>query len=401
MLSILTKQEEINKLISSISAAPWVSVDTEANSMYAYPERICLLQISTPSVDAIIDTLSKDIDIQPLLKVLAKRPLIMHGADYDLRLLYRWYKFRPKELFDTMLAGKLLGESSCNLASLCEKYMGIHLIKKHQKADWGKRPIPQELLNYAIKDAFYLHELKTRIEKLLIKEGRLEWHRQNCQRLIKDCTSPIKPEPSREWRLGGCENFSRRELGILRALWYWREEEGIRANRPLYFIMKPDTMIRISKLAAAQKDFSRFQPHYSSERRERLIKAINEALELPTRKLPMLLRKIPQRQQRFSPTQQILLENITKIRDAKANEMKMDPVLIASRGDLVSCVRDSEHCHLNEWQKRLLGFEEKDGKLLFPVFKNIPLKKNSKKRHSHHKKKNSNQSFSQGCRDSA
>ena len=124
--------------------------------MYGYPEKVCLIQLSTESVDSIVDPLAKGLDVTPLLKLLEKKPLIMHGADYDLRLLYKGYKFRPRQLFDTMLAGKLLGEESCGLASLCESYLGIHLIKKYQKADWGRRPIPQDYLNYAIKDAFYL-----------------------------------------------------------------------------------------------------------------------------------------------------------------------------------------------------------------------------------------------------
>lgn len=331
--------------------------------MYAYPERVCLIQISTEQTDAIVDPLQKNLDIKPLLSVLSKHLLIMHGAEYDLRLLYRWYRFRPHEVFDTMLAAKLLGEESCGLGNLCEKYMGVHLIKKHQKADWGKRPLPKELLNYAIKDAFYLPELKRRLEQLLIACGRLEWHHQNCQRLIRDCTVPIKPEPTREWRLGGCEFFSRRELCFLRALWYWRENEGILHNRPLYFIMRPDLLLKIAKLAAAGKEYTRFLPRLSSGTRNRFLHVLQETEQIPPRKYPMRLHHA---HQRFTLYQQRQLEYITKLRDTKAHELNMEPMLIASRPDLVGFVRDPNSCHLTPWQKGLLGVEIKDNKLFLP-----------------------------------
>lgn len=331
--------------------------------MYAYPERVCLLQLSTEDTDAIVDTLVNGLDLKPLLDVLRKVPLIMHGADYDLRLLYKGYKFRPQEVFDTMLAAKLLGEPSCGLAQLCETYMGVHLVKKHQKADWGKRPLPQELLSYAIKDSFYLQELKLRLEKRLIESDKLEWHRQNCQRLIKDCTTPVKTDPVREWRLGGSETFSRKELGILRALWYWREEEAVISNRPLFFILRPDTMSLIARLAGTGKDYKRLIPRYSPERRARMLKVIEEALKLPVRKLPMPLRR---EYSRFSPFQQRQLEFLTQLRDQKARELDMDPTLIASRADLVGCVREADTCHLTDWQKSTLGFDQQEGKWIVP-----------------------------------
>ncbi|MBR5690986.1 MAG: ribonuclease D [Verrucomicrobia bacterium] len=375
----VSKQGQLENLLKLIELAPWVSLDTEANSMYGYPEKVCLIQLSTESVDSIVDPLAKGLDVTPLLKLLEKKPLIMHGADYDLRLLYKGYKFRPRQLFDTMLAGKLLGEESCGLASLCESYLGIHLIKKYQKADWGRRPIPQDYLNYAIKDAFYLNELKLRLEKRLLQCGRLEWHRQNCQRLIKDCTHPAKPEPSREWRIGGCENFSRRELGILRELWYWREAEGIRNCRPLFFIMRPDLLVKIAKVAAANKKYTHLLPHYSPSMKGRLLQTISNAQKIPPKKLPMYLKR---EHQRFTPLQQHQLEYLTKVRDERAVTLKMDPVLIASRADLVGCIRDQEACHLTEWQKEVLGFKKNEsGKLAFtfPDFQISPLPVTSKK----------------------
>ncbi|MDI9400925.1 MAG: ribonuclease D, partial [Verrucomicrobiota bacterium] len=364
MSKLIDQQKQIQELVGDIKSASWVSVDTEANSMYAYPERVCLLQLSTEERDAIVDTLAKGLDLKSLFAVLRKKPLIMHGADYDLRLLYKGYKFRPLEVFDTMLAAKLLGEPSCGLAQLCEAYMGVHLVKKHQKADWGKRPLPQELLSYAIKDSFYLHELKRRLEKRLIEEGKLEWHRQNCERLIKDCTTPVKVDTAREWRLGGSENFSRRELGLLRALWYWREAEAIRSNRPLFFIMRPDTMTTIARLAGSGKDFKKLVPRYSPERKSTFFKAVEEALQLPVRKLPLQLRR---EYSRFSPYQQRQLEHLIQLRDQKARELDMEPTLIASRADLVGCVRESDKCHLTEWQKEALGFSYEEEKWVLPT----------------------------------
>lgn len=320
--------------------------------MYSYPEKVCLIQLSMEEEDAIVDPLAKGLNIQPMLNALSKVPLIMHGADYDLRLLYKGYKFRPGQLFDTMLAAKLLNDNACSLANLCEEYLGIHLIKKYQKSNWGQRPLSKEHLNYAIKDAFYLHELKIRMEKKLVQCDRLEWHTQNCQKLIKECTQAVKSLPSREWRLGGSERLSRKELAIQKAIWYWREAEAIKSKRPVYFIMKPDTMIQISISAAANKDYKKLIPQYSHDKLARLLKTIEETLQLSPQKYPMKTKK---EHQRFSPAQQELLEKFTRKRDQQAKQLHIDPTLIASRSDLVDFVRNPDTIHLTQWQKDILA----------------------------------------------
>src|SRR3954469_16605168 len=145
-----------------LQAASWVSVDTEADSLHAYPEKVCLIQISTTEGDRLVDPLA-EMDINPLLDSLAGRELIFHAADYDLRLLRKHHDFTPSEIFDTMLASRLLGERQFGLGSLVEKYLGVKLDKGPQKADWAQRPLTARMEEYARNDT---RHLKTLEEKL-------------------------------------------------------------------------------------------------------------------------------------------------------------------------------------------------------------------------------------------
>ena len=246
-------------------------------------------------------------------------------------------------------------------------HLGGHHVSVQQRADksdWSKRPLSKEHLNYAIKDAFYLPELKRRLEIRLKETGRLEWHRQNCQRLIKDCTVPAKTDPRREWRLNGSSHFTRRQLAFLRAIWYWREEEGRILDRPLFFIIRPETMLRVAMAASADKDLRKILPHWANATRNRLFHALDEVRKLPANRYPMPIK--PVQVQRFTPEQQHQLEYLTKVRDQKSMTVGIEASLIGSRADLVGFVRHPCASHLTLWQRELLGIKICHNKLVFP-----------------------------------
>src|ERR1035437_7777427 len=131
--------------------ATWVAVDTEADSLHAYPEKVCLIQISTVSGDVLVDPLAH-VNLVPLLEALSGHELIMHGADYDLRLLRKHHEFVPSAIFDTMLAARLLGLRQFGLGHLVERYLGIKLEKGAQKANWAMRPLTERMERYARND---------------------------------------------------------------------------------------------------------------------------------------------------------------------------------------------------------------------------------------------------------
>src|SRR5438552_4321996 len=134
--AVVDTEQKLASFLSTLQAATWVAVDTEADSLHAYPEKVCLIQISTATGDKLIDPLAR-INLDPLLDALSGHELIMHGADYDLRLLEKHHRFVPSSIFDTMLAARLLGLSQFSLGDLVEKYLSVKVGKGSEKADWA------------------------------------------------------------------------------------------------------------------------------------------------------------------------------------------------------------------------------------------------------------------------
>src|SRR5436190_438766 len=224
--AVIDNDEKLSAFLPTVRAAAWIAVDTEADSLHAYPEKICLIQISTAAGDELIDPLAA-INLEALLDALAGHRLIMHGADYDLRLLRKHYEWAPGAIFDTMLAARLLGEKQFGLSNLAEKFLGVKLDKGPQKADWARRPLTERMENYARHDTHHLKPLVDKLKQELQLKGRLTWHQETCARLIADCSEPPPVDTNSVWRVKGCSGLSRHALAVLRELWHWREREAI------------------------------------------------------------------------------------------------------------------------------------------------------------------------------
>src|SRR6266478_2101404 len=184
---MIDTEEKLKAFLGTLQAATWVAVDTEADSLHAYPEKVCLIQISTVAGDELIDPLAR-VNLDPLLEALAGHELIMHGADYDLRLLRRHHEFVPSAIFDTMLAARLLGLRQFSLSHLVEKYLAAKLEKGAQKANWALRPLTERMERYARNDTHHLKPLAERLRTELETKGRLSWHQESCARLISEST---------------------------------------------------------------------------------------------------------------------------------------------------------------------------------------------------------------------
>lgn len=247
----VTSFDVLAQVVQSVQASPWAAVDCEADSLHHYVEKLCLLQVSIPGADFVIDPLVP-LDLAPLAHLLSKKPLILHGADFDIRILNRSYGFKPKEVFDTMIAAQLLGYEKQGLADLALKHCGIALSKKAQRADWSERPLDDELINYAAKDTHYLKRISENMKAELAGLGRLEWLTQCCERLIVATTRTDEKKAEREhpWQIKGSKELPGRALAILKVLWHWREEEARRRDRPSFKILHAEVMVHIAKWAA-------------------------------------------------------------------------------------------------------------------------------------------------------
>jgi len=350
---VIDTTEKLTVFLPVLQAATWVAVDTEADSLHAYPEKVCLIQIGTAAGDRLVDPLA-DLDLGPLLDALADRELIMHGADYDLRLLSKHHEFVPEAIFDTMLASRLLGHRQFGLSHLVEKCLGAKLEKGPQKANWAMRPLTERMERYARNDTHYLKPLADGLKRELEARGRLEWQEESCARLISDSTQAPPPDRDLAWRLKGSHLLSRPALAILREVWEWRESEAIAANKPPFFVVSHDTLVNLAAAAAAGRPLDPLIPrHLSERRRSGLLQAIDYGTDLPPERFPKPLRSISRRPTEGERRRFVELQ---KRRDDRAAQLDIDPTLIASRSVLSDLAHDWEkhQAELMDWQRSLL-----------------------------------------------
>lgn len=340
-------------IVAAVRQSPWVAVDSEADSLHAYPEKLCLLQFSVESGDFLVDTLA-GLDLAPLLDALRNRELIFHGADYDLRMLRKTFQFIPSAIFDTMTAARLLGYQQFGLGHLVERHAGVTLEKGPQKMNWARRPLTERMEEYARNDTRFLRSISGHLRAELTAKGRLDWQRETCQQLILECANTPAPNAD-QWRLKGSDRLDPRGLAVLRELWKWREREAVAANKPPFFVLNHESLLRLAHQAERINHLDRIlPPKMSTRRREAILHAIAHAEELPDEALPrkrvnLLYQPTLAEQKRFAALRQV--------RDRKAAELQIDPTLIASRSMLVLLSQDWQkyQVDLMNWQRALLS----------------------------------------------
>jgi ribonuclease D len=349
---VIDTEDKLSALLPALRAAPWIALDTEADSLHAYPEKLCLLQISSEGVEALVDPLAS-VPLAPLLAILGDHALIMHGSDYDLRLLRKTFDFTPKAIFDTMLAARLLGLREFGLGNLVEKYLNVKLEKGPQKADWARRPLTPRMEEYARNDTRFLKPLSDLLRQELQDKGRLAWHEESCRRLIEECSVVKAPDPE-AWRVKGSFHLGPNALAVLRELWHWREKEAVASNRPPYFILQPETMITMSIDAVEGRPVDHLIPkRFSPRRAATLVKAVQRGVQSPEK--PQLIRTTHYRQ---TAEEKRRYHELEKKRNRRATDLGIDPTIIASRADLVQLARidngEPITAELMEWQSELL-----------------------------------------------
>ena len=235
----------MGKLIERIGAAEKVAVDTEADSLHNYFEKVCLIQLSLADEHYIVDPLC-ELDLTGFLEALAEKPLIVHGGDYDLRMMRASMGFRPgREVFDTMIAAQLLGIEKIGLAALIERFFGIAIGKEGQKSDWSRRPLSENQLRYAVNDTRFLEQLADHLRRELSEQGRVDWHRESCRAMVQSTRRDSSRDPEEAWRIKGSGRLSRRQLAYLREIWRWRDQLARRANVPPFKVFGNEQIFEV------------------------------------------------------------------------------------------------------------------------------------------------------------
>ena len=236
---------------ASLAACPVLAVDTESNSLYAYQEQVCLIQFSTQSEDFLIDPLSIQ-DLTALEPIFSNPHIekIFHAAEYDLICLKRDFGFHFNNLFDTMMAGRILGRQVVGLSGMLEEEFGIVLDKRYQRADWGLRPLPAAQLAYARLDTHYLVALRDRLKEQLIEAGRWEMAQEDFQRMcfvngngrsVEDATLEAC------WRIPGVQELDPQRAAVLHRLCQFRDTHAHILNRPAFKVMSNQVLLEIAR----------------------------------------------------------------------------------------------------------------------------------------------------------
>ncbi len=350
---MIDSSASLSEFLPRLCDSAFVALDTEADSLHAFPEKLCLIQVGIAGSEVLVDPLT-GLDVTPFFAALAGRELLLHGADYDLRLMRKHHNFLPSVLFDTMPAARLLGQRQFSLSALVEHYLGIKLEKGSQKSDWARRPLTARMADYALNDVRHLKPLVDKLREELRQKGRLEWHQEWCARLIQEAEEDPGPDPGLVWRIKGSSVLGPPALAVLRALWSWREAEATHANRPPFFILQHEAMVALAEAAANGHDYSRWIPvRFSPRRREALRQALAEGVAVSVEAQPQILRPTGCR-----PTmaQVRRIRDITDRRDRHARQLELDPALIASRPVLarLGCDWAAHEGELMNWQRELL-----------------------------------------------
>jgi ribonuclease D len=239
----------MEKLVQRLGAAQRVALDTEADSLHNYFEKVCLVQLSLGGEHYLVDPLC-ELDLSGFLTALAEKPLILHGGDYDLRMMRSSMGFTPRrEVFDTMIAAQLLGIEQIGLAALIERFFGITIGKEGQKSDWSRRPLSEKQLHYAVNDTRYLERLAERLGRELNERGRVDWHVESCAAMVQATGRDNSRDPEEAWRIKGAGRLSRRQLAYLREIWRWRDQHARRADTPPFKIFGNQQILELLQWA--------------------------------------------------------------------------------------------------------------------------------------------------------
>jgi len=337
--------------VGRLAESPRIALDTEADSLHCYFEKLCLIQVSTERGHWLVDPLA-GLDLQPLFDVVCSRRLVFHGADYDLRLLRRAGNFEPSDLFDTMIAARLCGRTGLGLAALVEGFNGIKLSKASQKANWAIRPLSAQMVEYALNDTRYLLEIAAQIENDLRQLGRWAWFEESRDRMIASTREIKERDDSMVWRISGSAALSPRAQAVLRILWFWRDAEARGWDRPPFHVIGNEDMLRVAEQAG--KGEACATPRMNGRRRASFEVVLALALQIPESEWPKM-EKV--RRKRASKDHLVRFDALKKTRDAVAAEIGLDPAIVAPRGALEATATDPASTALMNWQRQLLGLE--------------------------------------------
>lgn len=354
----------VEQLTSRIAGVRELALDTEGASFHRFVDRIYLLQLSTRDTHAVIDPIP--IGTPAGLGRLLEDPsveVVFHDADYDLRLLEQDYGWKIRHIFDTRIAAQLLGYTAFGLAALLDRFFGVKLDKKHQRADWSMRPLTPDMLDYAAQDTRYLLELKDRMSAELERMGRMAWAREEFALL--EGTRWADEEPGSGFlKLKGARDLTRRELAVLRELVPWRDTVARQMDRATFRVLGNEQLLDIARTQPRTREalakIKGMPRGILDQRAADLLDAVTRALAVPEAELPRFPKAA--RWDR-DPDFDARVSALKTARDDAAKRLSLDPGVLCSRDRMEAVARRNpgtveellEVTELRRWQANELA----------------------------------------------
>ncbi|MFH1981784.1 MAG: HRDC domain-containing protein [Pseudomonadota bacterium] len=327
--------DALQRLASRLTPQPIIAVDLEADSMHHFHEKVCLLQLAADGINAVVDPLAVT-DLSPLAALFADPGIrkVFHGADYDVRSLYRDFGFEINNLFDTQLASVFTGQSETGLDAVVSRYFDVHLDKRYQKKDWAQRPLPEEMVAYAAADAIYLIHLAEKLTGELTALGRLEWVLEECRLLSRVRADTGEPAPL-FLKCKGAGTLDRRGLAVLEKLLVYRASMAEKKDRPPFKVMSAQSLLTIA--AAKPSDLNDLAALKALSDRQMaslgqgVLAQVGAAMKLPGAALPIYPRKRAPRLPRMAPER---IQRLKTWRDGEAGRLGLDPSVVCTKAQI-------------------------------------------------------------------
>ncbi|WP_396216716.1 ribonuclease D [Gemmatimonas sp.] len=360
----LDTADAVDRFLSGLTGVRTIALDTEGASFHRFVDRIYLLQLSSEHHEAVIDPLPIGTP-ERLGALLEDRDVevVLHDADYDLRLLHQDYGWRVTHLFDTRVAAQLLGIKAFGLAALLDQYFGMKLDKKHQRADWSMRPLTADMLDYAAQDTRHLLGLRDRLHAELEKHGRWHWAQEEFAR-AEGTRWENDGTDQGFLKLKGARDLTRRELARLRELVKWRDSIAAELDRATFRVAGNEVLLDLAKVAPTSREalfgVKGFPRGMNDARAAEALQAVvrgNAVAESDLPRFPKSARwdKDPDFDERVS--------RLKTVRDGVAAKLDLDPGVLCSR-DRMELVARRKPRHvddlnsipeLRKWQIEVLG----------------------------------------------
>ncbi|MEO8215761.1 MAG: ribonuclease D [Acidobacteriota bacterium] len=361
----IDEQASLETALKVIARSPQIAVDTEADSLHSYFDKVCLIQISDDRDDYIVDPLGK-IELSSFGQILAdsSRTKIFHGADYDLRILQRDFGFRVVNLVDTMICAQLAGYEAVGLAALLKRHFDLDVDKSHQRADWAMRPLSEKMILYAALDTHYLIELAGIMREQLLSLGRWEWALEEFSRLEQIRFRESEPADEGWRKIKGLAKLERVNLAVLSRLHQWRDERARELDRPPFKVIGNEAMMEIARtLPATREELARIKGvsgYHMARNGAEILTRVREAAASPQSSWP---EKSQPKEWIRDRALEKRTEKLKKVRDRIAAELKIDASILAPRHVLTAIASmqpaDSDELSsipaLRQWQREVAG----------------------------------------------